>query len=151
MLRRESKKTFEHLLFICRGTCLTQRILSSWRKQSFWKLAGKTQIATLQLWSKIPDSGPSGILSPYAERKSTYLLHWKAVWTFERQEVDLKSQRGASVARKALMFGKMLKYKGVILECGASGLTVGELGSHRKQRECVRKEDGENITTLTKS
>lgn len=72
----------------------------------------------------------------------------------ERREADLQSQRGAVIAGQALMFGKMLKYKGVILECGASGLTVGGWGgleSHRKQRECVRKEDGQDTTSLTES
>lgn len=48
------------------------------------------------------------------------------------------------------MFGKMLKYKGigcVILECGASGLTVG--GEITQEAKKVCDEGRENITTLT--
>lgn len=48
------------------------------------------------------------------------------------------------------MFGKMLKYKGigcVILECGASGLTVG--GGITQETKKVWEEGRENITTLT--
>lgn len=73
--------------------------------------------------------------------------------TFRVQSEHVTSgqgQRMTTVARKAPVFGKMLKYyvrACVILESGASGLTVG-VEITKEARKCKREEHGKNASQI---
>lgn len=120
-IKHESKKTFEHLLFICRGT------VSHWedsrdlenanpRAAEEQKVQQRDWNATFgfekKIWIQWFKSFSSVLLwffnlTSHRKRLSMYSLHWRVCAQNQDKEADLQGHRVNIIARNATMFGKM--------------------------------------------
>lgn len=143
-IKHESKKTFEHLLFICRGTVCHREENANPGAAGKQKVQPRDSTVGCERKQQCSDRSRHEVLLcnfwPHTERGCPG-IYWteRLCGESRHKEADLQSQRGAVIARRAPVFGKTLKYKAracVILECGASGLAAGGLSSHRKKTVC---------------
>lgn len=135
------------------GDCVSLRGFSWVEKRKSLENQLKDSHCNVWLWNRTTIQWLFRDFSPWShtKRRCPGIYCTERLWGDSRdKEADLQGRSVTITARKALMFGKMLKYKGigcVILECGASGLTVG--GEITQEAKKVCDEGRENITTLT--
>lgn len=120
MIEHESKKTFERLLFICPGTCVSMRDC---------KKTENIQISLERQWTKIQWLWWSFKLWPQIKKQSRQWLQWKVVRMLQTWGLtDLPSE---SAERLTGCWNTNKR--------GASGLPVWALASHKVTREEGRK------------
>lgn len=141
MMEHESKKTFEHLLFICPGTCASPRFSGVGKYANLtWKSHdGKKERKKKTQWLSW-----SFQLWPQIRKPSGQLLQWKVARTLHRLgRGDLQSQ-----IAKRLISAKLLKHRRIDLrDPRVRGIWTPSVGSGIAQRHAwgVRKEESERL------